>query len=268
MRPTEHVLDMFAVPGDVVVLAEGRDQRVRAGDLVLSPGRHAATRDRLSPVLARLAVDLDTRPARHHRDLRLAMPVPARDGSWVVDGWAATRFEPDTRPLTDLTATLAVGAVLHAELAARVTAWPATHEADGGAERFAFGEGPAPAEALPPEGQELLRRLAQARDDTPIGPDRLVHRDLAGGLLLDPSGAPVVVDVVPSWRPALWAEAIWVLDGVTAGHADPEVVHEWSHGPRRQALLRAALTRLAGSRPVDVASLASALAPLLASLPA
>ena len=30
--------------------------------------------------------------------MRLALPVPARDGEVVVDGWAATRFEPGTTP--------------------------------------------------------------------------------------------------------------------------------------------------------------------------
>lgn len=268
MRPTEHVLDMFAVPGALEPVAGGQGRSVRAGDLLLSPGREPRVQDRLSPPLARLAVELDTRPGRDHRDLRIAMPVPARDGSWVVDGWAATRFEPGTLPLTDLTATLAVGAVLHAELARAVTAWPLADEPPAGrwavAERVAFGERPLPDDALDAGGRDLLARLAAARDDTDLGPAQLVHGDLAGNVLLDPQGAPVVIDVAPYWRPALWAQAVAVLDAVMCSLAPAHVMDEWATGRRGQAMLRAAIFRLLSDRPADPAAYESGLGPLLA----
>ena len=261
---------MFAVPGDIEPLTGGQGGSVRAGDLVLSPGRGPRVQDLLSPVLARLAVDLDTRPGRDHRDLRIAMPVPARDGSWVVDGWAASRFEPGTRQLTDLAATRAVGAVLHAELARVVSSWPPAQEPPVGrwaeAERVAFGERPLPADALGAEPVDLLARLAAARDDTDLGPAQLVNGDLAGNILLDPRGAPVVVDLAPYWRPALWAEATAVLDCVVGGHADPLVIREWSAGPHGQAMLRAAIFRVVSDRPVDLPAYEAALAPLLARI--
>lgn len=261
---------MFAVPGDIEPLTGGQGGSVRAGDLVLSPGRGPRVQDLLSPVLARLAVDLDTRPARDHRDLRIAMPVPARDGSWVVDGWAASRFEPGTRQLTDLAATRAVGAVLHAELARVVTSWPPSLEPPVGrwavAERVAFGEDPLPDDGLDPEVQGLLAHLAAARDDTDLGPAQLVHGDLAGNILLDPQGAPVVIDLAPYWRPALWAEATAVLDGVARGHADPLAMDAWVTGPRRQAMLRAAIFRIVSDHPTDLRAYAAALGPLLARI--
>ena len=261
---------MFAVPGDIEPLTGGQGGSVRAGDLVLSPGRGPRVQDLLSPVLARLAVDLDTRPGRDHRDLRIAMPVPARDGSWVVDGWAASRFEPGTRQLTDLAATRAVGAVLHAELARVVTSWPPALEPPVGrwavAERVAFGEDPLPDDGLEPEVQGLLAHLAAARDDTDLGPAQLVHGDLAGNILLDPRGAPVVIDLAPYWRPALWAEATAVLDGVVRGHADPLAMDAWVTGPRRQAMLRAAIFRIVSDHPADLRAYEAALAPLLARI--
>ena len=67
---------------------------------------------------------LDEDPARRGRDLRIAMPVPARDGSWVVDGWAASRWEPGTTACDHLRATLAAGRVLHARLAVAVPTPP------------------------------------------------------------------------------------------------------------------------------------------------
>ena len=258
---------MFAVPGDLEPAPGGRGRSVRAGDLVLSPGRDPRVQDLLSPMLARLAVDLDTRPGRDHRDLRIAMPVPARDGSWVVDGWAATRFEPAARQLTDLAATRAVGAVLHAELSRAITCWPPAQEPPVGrwsvAERVAFGEDPLP-DGIDPEVQGLLDHLAAARDDTDLGPAQLVHGELAGNILLDPHGAPIVIDLAPYWRPALWAEATAVLDGVVRGHADPFAMDEWVSGPRGQAMVRAAIFRVLGDRPADLPVYAAALDPLLA----
>lgn len=267
MRPTEHVLDLFAVPGGLSPVPGGRGHSVRAGDLVLSPGRDAATQDRLNPRLARLAVDLDTRAARDPRDLRIAMPVPARDGSWVVDGWGATRYEPGTQVLTDVAATRAVGAVLHAELARLVPSWSSADELPAHrwavAERAAFGDGPVPVESLDGRGRLLLSHLAADRDSTPLGPEQLVHGDLAGNVLLDPGGAPVVIDVTPYWRPALWAEAVAVLDSVVRWGADRAVMHEWVSGARRQAMIRAAMFRLLGERPSDIGLHEQALVPIL-----
>lgn len=266
MRPSEHVLDLFAVPGDLEPVPGGPGHRVRAGDLVLSPGRDPVALEALNPVLARLAVDLDTRAHRDRRDLRVAMPVPARDGRWAVEGWGASRFEPGTRLLTDLPATRAVGAILHAELAAVVPHRPAagTDRDDrwGRAERLAF--------ACPPGGRghggvviPLVDRLWAIRDDTPLGPDGLVHGDLMGNVLLDHDGAPLVIDVSPYWRPALWAEATCVLDAVLWWDADPGAIGSWVNGPARQAMVRAGLFRLLGDPSPDVDAYERALAPVL-----
>nr|WP_257907353.1 hypothetical protein [Janibacter limosus] len=107
------------------------------------------------------------------------MPVPARDGSWVVEGWGATRHEPGTQQLRDLTATRAVGAILHAELARAVSSWPPADRlptdptvADrwSVAERTAFEQLPLPSGTPDAAGERLLRRLSWARDTTDPGP--------------------------------------------------------------------------------------------------
>ncbi|WP_338748291.1 aminoglycoside phosphotransferase [Janibacter alittae] len=265
MRPTEHVLDMFAVPGDTEPVPGGQGRSVRAGDLVLSPDRDAATAEAIAPVLARLAADLDTRAGRDHRDLRIAMPVPARDGCWVIDGWAATRYEPGAVPLTDLAATRAVGAVLHAELAVRVPAVRLPHRRDrwARAERVAFGEAPVTTGTLGSDCGALVRTLIEHGDDTPLGPDQLVHGDLAGNVLLDPRGAPIVIDVSAYRRPVLWAEALLVLDSVLWHGADPAVMQEWATGAAGGAMARAAAFRLLSDRPADVPAYTRALDPLL-----
>lgn len=268
MRPSDHVLDLFAVPGDVEPLAGGQGGSVRAGDLVLSPGRTPAVAESLSAGLARLAADLDTRPARDRRDLRIAMPIPARDGSWVVDGWAASRFEPGAALLVDVDAIRAVAAVLHAAFARRFPAWPLARRPPedrwAKAERAAFGERVVAAEE--DRLAALLARLQAAIEpDADLGPDQLVHGDLAGNVLLDADGAPVVIDVAPYWRPALWAEATAVLDSILWWGADPGVMTDWVDGAPRQAMLRSAVFRLLSDHPADVERYESALGPLLSA---
>ncbi|MEN8673518.1 hypothetical protein [Nocardioides sp.] len=262
--PTPEVLDLFAVPGAPVPLPGGTGGSHRAGDLVLSPGRDEQVQAWLSPVLAHLAVRLDENPARRPRDLRVAMPVPARDGSWVVGGWAASRYEPETVTCRDLEVTLAAGRVLHAQLAAAVRSRPPGLDARADqwsrAEALAFGPGHAMlAAAAGTPAAAAVRRVEPHLGDVPLGPEQLVHADLAGNVLLDRRGAPVVIDVSPSWRPVAWAEAIAVVDSVVRFGASLEVLGGWSSGPARQALLRATIFRAFADRPFD----AAAYAPLL-----
>lgn len=269
------VLDLFAVPDDVRPLPGGQGGSVVAGDLVLSPGRDAVTQDWLSPVLARQAVALDlelaglagaaatARPggvvagAARGGAVRIAMPIPARDGSWVVDGWAASRYEPDTTACTDLDVLVATGRVLHARLAVAVPDRPSGLDArtDGWAvaDLLVHGLAAPLREAVAPYGSEAVAgwvgELAEAADRDGDGPDQLVHGDLAGNVLLDATGTPVVIDLAPYWRPALWAEAVCVLDAVLWHGADRAVLDAWRHGARRRAMLRAALFRLLSEQP-------------------
>jgi Ser/Thr protein kinase RdoA (MazF antagonist) len=190
------------------------------------------------------------------------MPVPARDGSWVVDGWAASRYEPGTVACRHLEATIAAGHVLHARLASLVRERPARlgERADryARAERIAFGEVAGP--ALAGDLAELVDRAREAIDpEAGPGPDQLVHADLAGNLLLDANGAPVVIDFAPAWRPVLWADAVCVLDSVLWHEADRKVLEQWAYGPARAAMLRAVVFRVLSDDPADVAAYAGVL---------
>lgn len=245
VQPSPEVLDLFAVPDSLLPLPGGQGRSVRAGDLVLSPGRDPATAAWLNPVLARLAAQLDDEVPR---SVRIAMPIPARDLRWVVHGWGASRFEPGAQPCEDLDVLRATAHLLHARLASVVLERPAAlalrDDRWARADRVTF-------EASPP--LDLLGDdLAAEWQDTDLGPDQLVHGDLAGNVLLDQAGLPLVIDVAPYWRPALWAEAVLVLDAVLWHGAAPSVLGEWSGGQRRHALLRAGLFRLLSDEEPDV----------------
>ncbi|MFC6703743.1 aminoglycoside phosphotransferase [Flexivirga alba] len=260
------MLDLFAVPGDLHRLPGGQGQSVLAGDLVLSPGRDHGIADQLNPRLARMAVELDT---RSRRDLRIAMPIPARDGTWVVDGWTASRYEPGSRACTDAAVVRATGALLHAEFAQAFARWPLAMQPPRSrwdrAERIAFGDQALDPGELSDAQTTFARELLDRCNTEPFGDDQLVHGDLAGNVLLDAVDVPVVIDVAPYWRPVRWADAVCVLDLVMWSGADPMLLHDWSGGSL-QAILRAALFRLLSDLEPDAEHVdlyRVALAPLL-----
>ncbi len=260
--PPAHVLDLFVADGLLEPLAGGQGTSVRAGDLVLAPGRDETQLGWLAPVQARLAVLLDeTVP----RSIRLALPVPARDGRLVVDGWAATRFEPGTTQCRDLASLRATARLLHARLAVTVPARPKALDARTDqwavAERLAHDAAAAVRAAVerPEPGlRELVVALAAELDGTAdLGREQLVHADLAGNVLLDRAGTPFVIDLSLAWRPPLWAEAVCVLDAVLWLGAPAEALDDWRSGVHRQAMLRAALFRVFSDQPCDVACYAA-----------
>ncbi len=254
------MLDLFAAQGPVVPLAGGQGRSVRTGDLVLSPDRDPRVNDWLSPILAPLAVRLDEQAGRARRDLRIAVPVPARDGSWVVDGWSACRYEPGSSPCQDLDVLVATGRLLHALLDAAVTAAPPVlndrEDRWAVSDRLAFGPGDRAVAAAAGRAEtalaELVEKLVSELSGAPIGPNQLVHGDLAGNVLLDAGGAPVVIDFAPYWHPARWAEAVCVLDAVLWQGATPAAVAAWSGAGDRDAMIRAALFRVLSDVPCDV----------------
>lgn len=259
-QPPDRVLDLFVAEGVLEPLPGGRGTTWRAGDLALSPG-HDASEAWLAPVQARLAVRLDEQSPR---SIRLALPVPARDGRLVVDGWTATRFEPGTTPCRDLATLRATAHLLHAHLASAVPERPghlaARTDRWGVAERHAYDGDSAveAAEDRPEPGlADLVRRLVASLDEADLGREQLVHADLAGNVLLDAAGVPFVIDLSPAWRSALWAEAVCVLDAVRRLGAPAAALDEWRTGPERQAMLRAALFRVLSDQPCDVARYAA-----------
>ena len=254
-QPPDRVLDLFAAEGVLEPLPGGQGTSWRAGDLVLAPG-HDESGAWLAPIQARLAVRLDEAAPR---SLRLALPVPARDGSLAVDGWAATRFEPGATPCRDLPTLRAAAHLLHAHLASAVTERPdgldARTDRWAVAERQAYDADAAVGAAAhrPEPGlADLVTTLVAGLDDTDLGREQLVHADLAGNVLLDASGVPFVIDLSPAWRSPLWADAVCVLDAVLWHGAPAAALDEWRRGIERQALLRAALFRVLSDRPCDV----------------
>ena len=80
-------------------------------------------------------------------------------------------------------------------------------------------------------------------------PDQLIHGDLSGNVLFDPVLPPAVIDWSLYWRPAAYARAVVVVDGLLwYGAGDELAVAEATREQAGQMLVRALLFRLVVDR--------------------
>jgi hypothetical protein len=203
--PSRAVLAAFGVAVEPRPFAE---PTWLAGDVVLKPDTGPELQAWLGTVLVGV----------RRRGFRLADAVPAVDGSWVVDGWGATRWVAgDPAPMVDpgpdgWRSALEGGrafhrAVAHLDLPAfleRRDSWWVR------ADRRAWGEsGP----AVPVPELAATARILEAAC-RPIGEPQLVHGDLTRNVLIASGLDPAVIDVTPYWRPPQFAEGVLVADAL------------------------------------------------------
>lgn len=206
----------------------------RCGDVVIRPVAENALAAWSARVLETLKVD----------DLRIARPVRASDGRWVVAGWSACQYlsgNPEPR-YDDL---VAASMRLHAATASvrRPRLLDDRDDLVARADAAAWGERVVTLE--PGGGGLLFNDLAGYRRKVRL-PSQVVHADLFGTVLFDGEAPPAVIDLVPFWRPVEWAAAVVVIDALAWGGADPVLLRSWSHLEAwPQVLLRALLFRVA-----------------------
>lgn len=225
----------------------------RCGDVVLSPVADHARAAWSAKVRETLEVD----------GVRLARPVRATDGRYVVAGWRADTFLEGTpearhdevvsvsmrlhqataqleRPRFLSQAPIAPWVDVDVFVAADRAAWEAVPL------RSLRGGGFVPMSS--PDGRhslDILAQLSTLRKPVQL-PMQLVHGDLFGTVLFQPGLAPGLTDITPYWRPASWAAGVIVVDALSWGGADPGLLDRWSDLPQwDQMLLRAVMFRLA-----------------------
>jgi uncharacterized protein (TIGR02569 family) len=182
---------------------EGRAWRV--GDVVLKPHDDPVEWAWLGAVLPTIALG----------GFRLAPPVPALDGSWVVDGWCAQPFVAGAyaERWSDV---IEVGERFHAATAALER--PAF--LDARTNPWSQGDRVAWEELDPPVAHPLLDRLFGLREPIDVRP-QVVHGDLTENVLFDDRLPPAVIDVTTYYRPTGFASAVVVGDAVRWRDADP-----------------------------------------------
>ncbi|MGW6120550.1 TIGR02569 family protein [Nocardia sp. NPDC055165] len=253
VEPPEHVRATFGLRKVTPVSLGDWDGGWRMGDVVLSPVADHARAAWSAKVREHLAVD----------GLRVARPVRATDGRYVVSGWRADTFV-DGAPEPRHDEVVSVSLRLHkatAELERPrflvqppVAPWVDV-DVFVAADRAAWESVPlrtlraggVPIAATP-DGQrslELIGQLATLRK--PVrSPDQLVHGDLFGTVLFTGAHTPGLTDITPYWRPATWAAGVVVVDALAWGGGDDGLLDRWATLPEwPQMLLRALMFRLA-----------------------
>lgn len=206
----------------------------RCGDVVIRPVPDNAVASWSASVLDGLQVE----------GVRLARPVRSSDGRWIVAGWSASRYVAGLpEPRYDAVVEAAVR--LHAATASieRPRLLDGRDDLVSRCAAGAFGERRLPLD--PAAGGTLYAQLAAYRVAVRTSA-QVVHPELFGSVLFDEDDMPVVVDLVPCWRPAAWAAAVVVVDALAWGGADDGLLERFAHlDDWPQMTLRAVLHRLA-----------------------
>ncbi|UFT00063.1 TIGR02569 family protein [Nocardia huaxiensis] len=253
VEPPEHVRSTFGLREVVPVPLGNWDGGWLCGDVVLSPVTDHARAAWSAKVRETLRVD----------GLRLARPVRATDGRYVVSGWRAdTYLEGVPEPRHDEVVSLSLR--LHQVTAklerprflvqAPIAPWVDV-DVFAAADRAAWEAVPLRSlkvggllPATSPDGERSLQLITQLSTlRKPVtSPAQLVHGDLFGTVLFHGSFAPGLTDITPYWRPASWAAAVIVVDALSWGGADDGLAERWRDLPEwPQMLVRAVMFRLA-----------------------
>ncbi|MDQ1403051.1 MAG: hypothetical protein QOG03_1367 [Actinomycetota bacterium] len=230
------VIKAFRLSGEGQQLEGGLGPAFRFGDIVVKPMDDEAEATFIAEVMASVEVDESL--------VRVARPVAAADGSWFVDGWAASRWVEGRQIRSGHPWPVALAAIdaLHtglrrfpdAGLRRRTHRWAV-------AARLAWGE---EVVDLHPAIDDLVTRL-QAREQAIDLESQLIHGDMFSNLLFDDALPPAVIDFSPSWRPAAWATAVYAVDAIAWGGGDEELLDLIGRSETMgQLLLRAAVFRL------------------------
>ncbi|MGV9411896.1 TIGR02569 family protein [Nocardia sp. NPDC003693] len=253
VEPPEHVRATFGLREVGPVPLGNWDGGWRCGDVVLSPVTDHARAAWSAKVRETLRVD----------GLRLARPVRATDGRYVVSGWRAdTYLEGVPEPRHDEVVSLSLRLHQVTERLERprflavapVAPWVDV-DVFAAADRAAWETVPLRTlklggllPATSPDGDRSLHVITQLSTlRKPVStPPQLVHGDLFGTVLFSSGFAPGLTDITPYWRPAPWAAAVIVVDALSWGGADDGLLERWAGLPEwPQMLVRAVMFRLA-----------------------
>ena len=144
---------------------------------------------------------------------RVAKPIKAADGLWIVNGWVAEQFlEGRHASIDDLP--LIINAVNKFHKALVGIPFPDyrkhEHTMWDRADEWTWGEVP---EDIDPRLREIISGLLKLKKPVHL-PDQLIHGDLnLNNILIADNQPPAIIDLTPYWRPAEFAQAVmayWV----------------------------------------------------------
>ncbi|KAK2745278.1 hypothetical protein FQN57_003973 [Myotisia sp. PD_48] len=248
--PSSGTLEAFRLVGPVVALAGGEGQCVRVADTILKPIYTLDEAKYLCQLLDTLAKN-ENKSGKY----QVAEPLKAQSGDWIVEGWYATRVIPGQSGQagrnwnTVLSASLAFHETLSRLESACPSFIPARNHKWAKGDKLAWDEDIGDSITITSEYADQFRQLLDMRK--PIQQSlkyQLVHADIASNILLpgkEGGHPPGIIDLTFYWRPAEYASAVLVSDGLLWFEAGEDLVRMVGIGEYRlQLLIRALIFRL------------------------
>lgn len=229
-------------------LVGGSDRSIRVGSVVFKSADDIVEAQWCQECLSQIVP----------QKFRVADPVRSPQGHWVEAGWMASRWVEGVKgPVGHWDQILEVSWRFHQALSMvdrppflvqRSHRWAI-------ADRAAFGELPISWLAATLPRVQALKKLWEPMNL----PNQIIHGDLSGNVLFSSTLSPAVIDFSPYWRPAGYADAIILMDGLLWFTWDDILPLIPRTAIFSQLLVRAALFRLGAlnerARTIDPACL-------------
>lgn len=235
-RPLESVLEAFdLLQQEIRPLHGGTGRCWLVGNTVLKPCHDSTEWLWMAEHLPGIKQD----------GFRLPLPLRARNGQWVVDGWCAQAALEGEHPADGRwLEVLAAGDRFHRALAHLSRPAFLDHRDSP----WALGDRAAWGEILAPFEHPVLRQILDLRKPLAL-PYQVIHADLTENILFAENLPPAVIDFSPAWRPVGFAAAIVIADAVCWRNAAPEDFRESTSSIEDfpQLLVRALIFRMVTS---------------------
>ncbi|KAF4459516.1 ribosomal L1, partial [Fusarium albosuccineum] len=246
--PPSNVLQAFGITTTSVPVAGGRGLCFQSGNIILKPSDN----DKEAEWVGNLCESIQALQPTEYRTSRPIRSLSS-EHEYVVDGWTAwTLVNGSVAPADSLEASLMACRAFHADIAKLCPQKPPFlaqrqnrfTEADLVTwEEKTLGEVSNINFVILSLMQPLLDQLLELRKPLPQAiKNQLIHGDLTGNTLFeeDSESPPGIIDITLYWRPAIYAEAIIVADGLAWLGRERDLVETYGIDEvRLQLLLRA-----------------------------
>lgn len=243
-QPPQSVLEAFGAGPDLRILPGGRGTCFEAGDIIFKPSENHAESQWVGEFTTTVIQNFS--PTTY----RLANPLKNGD-SFTLSGWtASTRIAGGSISPLPWSVMLHTSQNFHADVKKLRIIKPAFLEANldrfHEADRVTWNE--KPLRDVNKVNDDILgviatslERLEKVKHPIHDLTCQIIHGDLTGNILFEDQSPPGIIDMTVYWRPAEYAEAIIVADGLIGHGQGRELINMFATDMLRLQLLVRAL---------------------------
>jgi len=206
------VLKAFGVSGKPVRFTGGQGTSYLVDNIVLKPTSNSIEASWIANMYNNLNSD----------KFRIAKPIRAKNNSWVFNKWTANKFIKGKHKEGNYLEIIKVSKIFHKALLGipKPAFLNNNNDAWGIADKIAWGELPVPKNRLT---NEAFKKIFNNLNSNKL-PNQIIHGDIGGNVLFDSKLVPTVIDFCPYWRPANFAIAITIIDGLVWQNAHKLII--------------------------------------------